>query len=80
MHAYPVIRAAHFPCHHLKISYNLIVYFVSSSGGLGGKRTTMFTQVVNYMNLREIESRLGHKIWSLMHPLFMSTDVCYKGV
>ena len=33
----------------------------SSRGGLGGKRMTMFTQVVTYMNLRWIKSRLGHK-------------------
>ena len=44
---------------------------------LRGKRTTMFTQVVTYMNLRWIQSRLGHKIWSLTHPLLMSTDVSY---
>ena len=31
---------------------------VSSRGGLGGKRATMFTQVVTYMNLRWIESRV----------------------
>ena len=53
---------------------------LSSRGGLGGKCTTMFTQVVTYMNLRWIKSRLGHKIWSLTHPLFMSTDVCYIDV
>ena len=29
MHANPVIRATHFLCHHLKISYNLKVYFVT---------------------------------------------------
>ena len=57
-----------------------ITIHISSRGGLGGKRTTMFTQAVTYMNLWWIESRLGHKIWLLMHPLFMSTDVCYMGV
>ena len=51
----------------------------SSRGGLGGKRTTMFTQVVTYMNLWWIQSRLDtKKIKILLFEKAFSVLLFYK--
>ena len=54
----PNVPAHNFPSQNTSTN-NLEIK--SSRGGSGGKCTTMFTQVVTYMNLKWIESRLGQK-------------------